>query len=223
MPEINPNNYNIDNLDSQNLGPISVFDFRNYILNHNLQEVNPEIQNVGITNSGLNIYAPLLFNPTETVQDLPNLSEVAFIASPTNNNTTPRPDNLSKNLWTNLNPFYGQGGDQETFEVVTKALEDPGNLDTWVEGNGFEVEVGTIREMVNLSQNDWGPSSLFDYSNPDEFLWTTGYKQYPTSAGGDPLGSIIGRTLGFSVNNFIDFSSELQDVAKVEPEEKVEE
>ena len=221
MPEINPNNYNIDNLDSQNLGPISVFDFRNYILNHNLQEVNPEIQNVGITNSGLNIYAPLLFNPTETVQDLPNLSEVAFIASPTNNNTTPRPDNLSKNLWTNLNPFYGQGGDQETFEVVTKALEDPGNLDTWVEGNGFEVEVGTIREMVNLSQNDWGPSSLFDYSNPDEFLGTTGYKQYPTSAGGDPLGSIIGRTLGFSVNNFIDFPSELQDIAKERRKEEL--
>jgi outer membrane protein OmpA-like peptidoglycan-associated protein len=215
MPEINPNNYNIDNLDSQILGPISVLNFRNYILNHNLQEVNPEVQSAGFTDNEIGIYAPLLFNPNSSVQDLPNLSDVAFIASPTNNNTTPRPFNLSKNLWTNNDPFYGQSTQQETFEVTTKALEDPGNLDLWIEGNGFEVEVGTIRDMINLSQNEWGPTTLFDYSNPDNFLSATGYKQYPTSAGGgDPLGPIIARTLGFSINSFIDFPSELQDISK---------
>ena len=35
MPAINPEDYNIDNFNSQNLGPITVTDFRRYVLNHN--------------------------------------------------------------------------------------------------------------------------------------------------------------------------------------------
>ena len=63
MPAINPNNYNIDNFNSQNLGPITVTDFRDYILRHNLPDVDPVLQENGINDFGLGIYAPQLFNP----------------------------------------------------------------------------------------------------------------------------------------------------------------
>ena len=214
MPAINPNNYNIDNFDSQNLGPISVIDFRQYVLSHNLPGVNSVLLENGITNSGLNVYAPLLFNPTETVNDLPNLSEVAFIPSPTNNNTSPRPYNKKQNIWTNSNPFYGPETEEETFEVVTKNLEDPGSIDSWIEEGGFSVDVFSVRNFNNLVNNEYGPEFVEAYNDPGQPLESTGYKQYPTSSGTDVLGPIIARTLGFSPESFINFPSDLQTIGK---------
>jgi hypothetical protein len=129
MPSINPENYNIDSFNSQNLGPITVQGFREYVLNHNLPGLDTVLAQNGIDNYGLNIYAPLLFNPTETVNDLPNLSEVSFLPSPINDNTSPRPDNKKRNLFTNSKPFIGSPTEEETFEVTTKSLEDPGSID----------------------------------------------------------------------------------------------
>lgn len=217
MPAINPNDYNIDNFNSQNLGPISVSDFRSYVLNHNLQGVDPLLSSFGFNNNTLNVYAPLLFNPTNNVQDIPDLSTVSFTPSVYNNNTSPRPNNLKQNIWVTQDPFYGSPKEEETFEVTSKALENPGSIDSWLVEGGFETSVFTIRNFVNLNNNDYGPTTLFDYSNPDFTPEPTGYKQYPTTSlgnGASIIGSVIGRTLGFSSTSFIDFPSDLQDIAK---------
>lgn len=220
MPSINPENYNIDSFNSQNLGPITVQDFRGYVLNHNLPGLNTVLTQNGIDNYGLNIYAPLLFNPTETVNDLPNLSEVSFLPSPINDNTSPRPDNKKRNLFTNNKPFIGSPTEEETFEVTTKSLEDPGSIDSWVEEAGFSTDVFSVRNFNNLTNNEYGPEFVETYNDPDQPLESTGYKQYPSDAGGDVLGPIIARSLGFSPENFINFPSPLQDTAK---ERRIEE
>jgi hypothetical protein len=220
MPSINPENYNIDSFNSQNLGPITVQGFREYVLNHNLPGLDPVLASNGIDNYGLNIYAPLLFNPTETVNDLPNLSEVSFLPSPINDNTSPRPDNKKRNLFTNEKPFYGSQTEEEAFEVTTKSLEDPGSIDSWVEEAGFSTDVFSVRNFNNLNNNEYGPEFVNTYNDPDQPLESTGYKQYPSDAGGDVLGPIIARSLGFSPENFINFPSPLQDTAK---ERRIEE
>jgi hypothetical protein len=220
MPSINPENYNIDSFNSQNLGPITVQGFREYVLNHNLPGLDTVLAQNGIDNYGLNIYAPLLFNPTETVNDLPNLSEVSFLPSPINDNTSPRPDNKKRNLFTNSKPFIGSPTEEETFEVTTKALEDPGSIDSWVEEAGFSTDVFSVRNFNNLTNNEYGPEFVETYNDPDQPLESTGYKQYPSDAGGDVIGPIIARSLGFSPENFINFPSPLQDTAK---ERRIEE
>jgi len=224
MPnEINPNDYNIDSFNSQNLGPISVSDFREYILKHNLLGVNPEVQSMGYTFFPRGIFTADLWLNNPSIQDLPNLSDVAFLPSDTNNQTAPRPYNTSKNLWTNDNPFYGSPTDQEQFGVSAKSLENPGSVDSWFEGNGFETDVSTIRNVVNLSNNDYGPEFVSAYNDPNQPIETTGYSQYPTNNGGtDILGQIVGRTLGFSVTNFIDFPSKLQDISEERRKEELQ-
>ena len=217
MPAINPNDYNIDSFNSQNLGPITVSDFREYVLNHNLPGIDPLVIEYGYSDYGLNIYAPLLFNPTNNVQDIPDLTTVSFTPSVYNNSTSPRPDNLKQNIWKTDDPFYGSPKDEETFEVTSKALENPGSIDSWLNEGGFETDVFTIRNFVHLTNNEYGPEFVYDYSDPESFPDSTGYQQYPTSSGGDGsgiIGSIIGRTLGFSTTNFINFPSDLQDIAR---------
>ena len=212
MPAINPNNYNIDNLDSINLGPISVQNFRDYVLSHNLPGVDPNVATQGYSLYPRGIYVADLFNPNQNIQDVPDLSSAAFIPSTINNNTEPRPDNLSRNLFTNDNPFYGSPTVQETFEVSVKSLENPGSIDSWVVGANFTTDVSTIRDVVNLSQNEYGPEFIIAYNDFNGNTDTTGYKQYPTSSGGDVLGPIIARTLGFSTTGAIDFPSDLQTI-----------
>lgn len=212
MPAINPEDYNIDNFNSQNLGPITVTDFRAYVLNHNLPGLDPVLAQNGIQDFGINIYAPSLFNPTPFVNDLPNLSEVAFLPSPINDNTTPRPDNKQRNLWTNEKPFYGPSTEEQTFDVTTKSLEDPGSIDAWTEEAGFSTDVFSVRNFNNLTNNEYGPEFVETYNDPDQQLESTGYQQYPSSSGADVLGPIIARSLGFSPENFIDFPSDLQTV-----------
>jgi len=220
MPSINPENYNINSFNSQTLGPIKVQDFRDYVLNHNLPGLDPVLASNGIDNYGLNVYAPLLFNPSDTVNDLPNLSEVAFLPSSVNDNTSPRPDNKKRNLFTNEKPFIGSQTDEEVFSVTTRALEDPGSIDSWVEGAGFSTDVFSVRNFNNLTNNEYGPEYVETYNEPDQPLESTGYKQYPSDAGGDVIGPVIARSLGFSPENFINFPSPLQDTAK---ERRIEE
>ena len=212
MPAINPEDYNIDNFNSQNLGPITVTDFRRYVLNHNLPDLDPVLAQNGIQDFGQGVYAPSLFNPSPSVLDLPNLSEVAFLPSPINDNTTPRPDNKQRNIWTNEKPFYGSPTEEETFDVTTKALEDPGSIDAWIEEAGFSTDVFSVRNFNNLVNNEYGPEFVETYNDPDQPLESTGYQQYPSSSGADLLGPIIARSLGFSPESFIDFPSELQSV-----------
>jgi hypothetical protein len=212
MPSINPQNYNIDNLDSINLGPISVTDFRTYILNYNLLGVNPQVQSLGYSFFPRGVYVGNLWNPVQNIQDLPDLSTLAFTPSDLNNSTQPRPDNLSKNLYTNNSPFYGSPISQENYEVVDKSLSDPGSVDGWLAEGNFYTDVSTIRDMVSLSQNEYGPQFINAYGDLSVNTDTTGYKQYPTSSNSDILGPLIAKTLGFSTNGVIDFPSDLQTI-----------
>lgn len=212
MPSINPQNYNIDNLDSINLGPISVTDFRTYVLNYNLQGVNPQVQSLGYSFYPRGVYIGDLWNPVQNIQDLPDLSTLAFTSSPLNNNTQPRPDNLNKNLYTNNSPFYGSPLDQENYQVVDKSMSDPGSVDGWIAEGNFYTDVSTVRDMVNLSNNEYGPQFISAYNDLTVNTDSTGYKQYPTSSNGDVLGPIIAKSLGFSTTGAIDFPSELQTI-----------
>jgi hypothetical protein len=78
MPNaINPDDYNIDSLNTGSLGPILTTDFRDYVLGHNLEDINPQVVNGGYNLGGLNVYAGDLHQPTENVQDLLSVSETA--------------------------------------------------------------------------------------------------------------------------------------------------
>jgi hypothetical protein len=218
MPSINPYDYNIDNFDSQNLGPISVQNFRDYVLSHNLDEINPEVLGTNVNTNSLNVYSPLLFNSNPKVVDLPNLSEVSFVPSVYNNSTSPRPDNLNKNLYLNSDPFFGTPTEEQNFNVgPTKALTSPGTIDGWLLEGGFQTDVFAIRNFVHLSNNEYGPEQIFDYSNIDGPSETTGYKSYPST---NPLQSnnvireVVLRTLGFSPTSFVNFPSQMEDIAK---------
>lgn len=218
MPSINPYDYNIDNFNSQNLGPIGVEDFRTYILNYNLDSVNSEVLNSGFNNDTLNIYAPFLFNTNPKVIDLPNLSEVSFTPSVYNNNTSPRPDNKQKNIYKNDDPFYGPPSDEETFLIDgAKSLTSPGTIDSWLVGGGFSTDVFTIRNFVHLNNNEYGPTEIFDYSGINQVVDDTGFKSYssinPVQTD-NIISQVVLRTLGFSPTNFINFPSQLEDIAK---------
>ena len=110
-------------------------------------------------------------------------------------------------------PFYGSPTEEETFDVTTKSLEDPGSIDSWLEEGGFATDVFTIRNFNNLTNNEYGPEFVTAYNDPNQPLEDTGYIQYPTSSGSDILGPIIARSLGFSSESFIDFPSDLEDIS----------
>ena len=47
MPAINPNDYNIDKINTGFLGPKLTTDFRDWVLDHNLQDINPQLIKYG--------------------------------------------------------------------------------------------------------------------------------------------------------------------------------
>ncbi len=99
MPNaINPDDYNIDNLNTGFLGPILTTDFREYVLGHNLQDINPQVASGGYNLGGLNLYAGDLGLPNQNVQDLPDVYSMSDTPIPFLNNLSPWESNQAMNL-----------------------------------------------------------------------------------------------------------------------------
>lgn len=217
MP-INPFNYNIDYFDSVNLGPITDSNFLNYLVSHNLQNIEPEIANtLGITNPvqagrGLEYdVSQSLFN----VIDTPDVTTVSQTPSVYNNFTNPLDDNLARNPTlsdlVNWYPNYYGVFDQEYVDYKTQysvgatlQLGFVGNVDNWFE-NGVPVEKSEKIITNEKKTNKYGPSSLISYdSQIQEVLEkaNTGLIQYNTGIQGDFRDEIFNRTLGVGIIPF---------------------
>ena len=218
MPNaINPDDYNIDKLRTGILGPILTTDFRDYVLNFNLDNINPEVVSGGYNLGGLNQYYGDFIDGNPKVKDLPNVLGVVDTPMTFLNGNTPYESNTLMNLWSTLSPYsYRSGNDnllssppvsRSSYTVTTRALTDPGNISD---------DSNELAEN-NLRQNTYGPNNFeqytsdgYNYANFDN----TGLIQYKTTPGGDFRSTIIGRQLGFSATNGINYDSELNDVAK---------
>jgi hypothetical protein len=227
MPNpINPNDYNIDKLNTGFLGPILTTDFRDYILGFNLENINPSVVSNGYNLGGLGDYVGSEFNPNPSVQDLPGANDSADLPFPILGNFTPWESNQIMNLWGMSEPYSYQLGNntiQTSPPVQNKmaytvdpstTLSDPGNTSLWFKKNSGELEyVKDIREKKNLNENEYGPEFIYDYTDPDK-LESTGYIQYKTFAGGDFRASILGQQLGFGAGAGIEYDSDLADIGK---------
>lgn len=230
MPNaINPDDYNIDNLNTGFLGPILTTDFRDYVLSHNLQDINPIVVQGGYNLGGLNVYAGDLHQPTENVQDLPDVITMSNTTLPFLNNSSPYESNQIMNLWATLSPYsWSVGGDtllsqpaqgKETYVVTTKSLENPGDVGIWSNPDGSQTTVSSIREKMiksreQYSKNSYGPDYLYAYNCPNVPPEETGFIQYKTFAGGDFRSTILGQQLGFGPAAGIEYDSDLSDIGK---------
>jgi hypothetical protein len=222
---INPDDYNIDKLNTGFLGPILTTDFRDYILGFNLDNINPEIVSHGYNLGGLNDYVGNEFNPNPHVQDLPGAYTSADLPSTLLGNVTPWESNQVMNLWGSADPYSYQLGNsnintsapyqgKNTYTVQAKTLTDPGNVSIWYKSNsGSIVNVKDIREDNNLDNNKYGPELIKDLTDPLK-VDSAGYVQYKTYAGGDFRASILGQQLGFGAGAGIEFDSDLADIGK---------
>lgn len=225
MPNaINPDDYNIDKLKTGFLGPILTTDFRDYILGHNLQNINNEIVQGGYNLGGLNVYAGDMHLPSENVQDLPGVTETSDLPNVFTNGVSPWSNNQLMNLWAGNNPYFYTIGNENklvqppvqgktTFVVTTKKLEDPGDTTSWVTKAGGTKTAGEVRNKMVL-KSTYGPDYIYAYNCPDVPPQETGYIQYKTFAGGDFRSTILGQQLGFGVGAGIEFDSSLSDIGK---------
>lgn len=157
MPnEINPFDYNIDSFDSGFLGPITDSNFRTFLFTHNLQYVNPVIQNT----LGGNLFVDRgseydVSQSTFNVRDVPNLQTVANTPSVHNNLTNPRQTNVGRNL-TTINP-------EVATEIGSNSLTSEGlgnDAATLINNNPTVVDVPNLQ---NVASN---PSVYNDLTNP---------------------------------------------------------
>ena len=228
----NPNTNNIDipNLTDVAQNP-SVYNNltnpREVNLSKNLEDLNPEIQNILGQNTpqqaGLGVDATDNFNTNVSNLDLPSLSEVAEMPSPINNFTIPRYDNLEKNpsgielqTWypIEFSVVYNQwSGSYDTPYGVPETLKlgFAGNIEAWVNPGGIVNTTKEIRddELFSRVNNKYGPSQMVAYSyNADEVVNSrTGLIQYNTGVQGDFRDQLLSRTLGVGVIPFSTFGS----------------
>jgi hypothetical protein len=131
------------------------------------------------------------------------------------------PDELVNGPAGNFTSKYNEKGLEKDINYTT--ITNPGSIDEWlVEGN-FPVnlfEVSYQNPSQNVGTNQYGPSSLqaFNYENPELIVEDTGFIQYPTSVGGNPVVNLLLSegldAVGLSSNNFIDFDSPLDKIGK---------
>lgn len=228
----NPNTNNIDipNLQSVAQNP-SVYNNltnpREVNLSKNLEDLNPEIQNILGQNTpqqaGLGVDATDNFNANVSNLDLPSLSEVAEMPSPINNFSIPRYDNLGKNPsgielqnWypIEFSVVYNQwSGTYDTPYGVPETLKlgFAGNIEAWVNPGGIVNTTKEIRddELFSRVNNKYGPSEMVAYSyKADEVVNSrTGLIQYNTGVQGDFRDQLLSRTLGVGVIPFSTFGS----------------
>jgi len=170
MPNaINPNDFNVDYFSSGFLGVTTVNDFREYLLQNNLEDLPKELVNGAAGNFTDN------FN--------------------------------EKGLEKDIN--YGP-------------ITNPGDIDGWNLAGNFEVSLFDIsyqNPSQNVGANEYGPSVIQPYNEPGLVPQETGFKQYPTSSGGDDLKQALkdfalNDQLNLGPGSAINFDSELNDVAK---------
>lgn len=131
------------------------------------------------------------------------------------------PDELVNGPAGNFTSKYNEKGLEKDINYTT--ITNPGSIDEWlVEGN-FPVnlfEVSYQNPSQNVGTNQYGPSSLqaFNYENPELIVEDTGFIQYPTSVGGNPVVNLLLSegldAVGLSSNNFINFDSPLDKIGK---------
>jgi len=224
MPNaINPEDYNIDKLNTKTLGPILTTDFRDHVLNNNLSYPNQQLEFYGYNIGGLNSFAGDLGLPYTNIPNLPNVTTTANIPLNSLNNLSPYESNQVMNLWLGLNPYtYNLGGNtiqtsspqpKKSYVDTTKKLGEVGNTKSWKSGSG---EIKTSKSVVDglVNNNTYGPSNFIDITNLDEIGPDTGFNEYKTFAGGDFRSSILGRQLGFGPGAGIEYESNLADIGK---------
>lgn len=90
--------------------------------------------------------------------------------------------------------------------------------------DGQRSNLHIIRDMLNLSQNQYGPEFIQSYDVDYDIIGSevTGFKQYSRDTGYDLRGTIVGRTLGFSSISGVDYDSKLEDIAKQKRREELQ-
>ena len=217
MP-INPFNYTIDYFDSVNLGPITDSNFLNYLVSHNLQNIEPAIANtLGITNpvqAGRGIEYDVSQSSFNIV-DTPDVTTVSQTPSVYNNFTNPLDDNLAKNPslaeLASWYPNYYGVFDQEFNDYKTQysvgatlQLGFVGNVEKWFQ-DGLTVNRNDEIISNEKKTNKYGPESLVSYdSDVQEVLVkaNTGLIQYNPGIQNDFRDEIFNRTLGVGIIPF---------------------
>jgi hypothetical protein len=219
--QINPNNYNIDNFDSGILGPITDNNFRNFLLGHNLKDINPAITTaLGSSISNDKGVEYDVSESTFNVVDVPDLQTVAVTASLYNNLTTPLPDGIAKNpTETELSAWhpdysfiFSQGfPSQGTSYGVPQVfkLGFAGNVEEWVNEGGYTSTVHEIRDLKMFARenNKYGPAEIIAYNDPDNPGINTGFIQYNDKIQLDFRETYLNRTLGVGGIPFSTLSS----------------
>jgi len=218
---INPNDYNIDNFDSGILGPITDTNFRNFLLGHNLQNVNPVINtalggSIGSDKGTEYTIGAGAFNVT----DVPDLQTVAVTPSLYNNLTKPLPDSIAKNpTETDLSTWhpeysfiFSQGfPSQGTSYGVpqTFRLGFAGNVEEWVNEGGYSSTVHEVRDLLMFARenNKYGPAEIIAYNDRDNPGINTGFIQYNDKIQLDFRETYLNRTLGVGGIPFSTLSS----------------
>lgn len=190
-------------------------------LTNNLQNLNPEVQNILGQNTpiqaGLGQDATSLFNPNTANLDLPSPEDAAQNASDINNFTTPRYDNLDRNptpqelvTWNPIEfaAIYNQySGDYDTSYGVPQTLRIGyvGNTEEWVNQSGI---ITTTNEIRQQSDNRYGPNEMVAYTyntTPGSYelvSTNTGLIQYNTGVQGDFRDQLLSRSLGVGIIPF---------------------
>lgn len=227
MPNaINPNDYNIDKLNTGFLGPILTTDFRDYILNHNLHNYNPQVIAGGYNVGGVNVYAPNSFLNSPNVQDQPDVMLVS--TTPNIYGVSPQSNNLMMNLWSSIQPYQytignniyqsipGETNDDVANLRTTLPLTNPGDVNTWRTGLGSQTADNYRENIINsrrqYSENSYGPEYIVSYNSPNFSPEKTGFVQYKSTVGGDFRSGILGQQLGFGIASGIDYPSDLEDI-----------
>ena len=170
MPNaINPNDFNVDYFSSGFLGVTTVNDFREYLLQNNLEDLPQEL----VTGAAGNFTDD--FNEKGLEKDI------------------------------NYSP-----------------ITNPGSIDEWNLAGNFEVSLFDIsyqNPSQNVGTNEYGPAVIQPYNEPGLVPQETGFKQYPTSSGGDDLKQALkdfalNDQLNLGPGSAINFDSELNDLAK---------
>ncbi len=170
MPNaINPNDFNVDYFSSGFLGVTTVNDFREYLLDNNLQDLPPEL----IDGAAGNFTSS--FNEKGLEKDI------------------------------NYSP-----------------ITNPGSIDEWNLAGNFDVSLFDIsyqNPSQNVGTNEYGPAVIQPYNEPGLVPQETGFKQYPTSSGGDDVKNFLKNfalndQLNLGPGSAINFDSELNDLAK---------
>ena len=107
-------------------------------------------------------------------------------------------------------------------DINYSPITNPGSIDEWNLAGNFDVSLFDIsyqNPSQNVGTNQYGPAVIQPYNEPGLVPEETGFKQYPTSTGGDDVKQflkdfVLNDQLNLGPGSAINFDSELNDVAK---------